>query len=207
MALKAVITTDIVNSTLLTNKAQQQLKAALEALLKPYAFEFYRGDSLQVYVEDAEQALLLLLQLRLLTQKLFQKDGLPVCDMRGSIGIGTVEFIDKKPGSSRGEAFTISGRGMDALGGKSDNRVSIISSNELVNTGFELLARFADYIIKRLTFKQAEVISEMLEGSTQNQAAVKLNKAEATISQHTKAAGWEQLSYLLAQYQVILKKI
>lgn len=207
MPLKAVITADIVNSTLLKTSQEQKLKKQLQALLKPYSFEFYRGDSLQVFLDNPEMAFQLVLSMRTLAQKFLGKNNLPVCDLRASIGIGTVESIAAKPGNSRGEAFTLSGRGMDGLGGKSDKRMGIFSANETTNPGLDVLATFADYLIKRFTLKQAEVVYEMLPGITQQQAATNLGRSIATISQHTKAAGWDQLSYLIAQYPLLLKTI
>ncbi len=207
MVTKAVITADIVNSSLLKASHEQKLKKQLQALLKPYRFEFYRGDSLQVYLEKPEDALMVALSMRALAQRLTSRDTMPVCDVRVSIGIGNVEVLATKPGNSRGEAFTLSGRGMDELGGKSDRRLIIYTSQEVANAGLNVLAVFADWLMKKLTVKQAQVIYELLPGHTQQQAASNLGKSLATINQHAKAAGWEQLGFLLDQYPVLIKNL
>src|SRR5882672_9177406 len=83
MPVAAVITGDIVNSTLLVPKLEKKMIAQLSVLLKHHKFEFYRGDSFQVYIKDPSEALELLFRLR--TQARCYSF---IHDVRGSIGIG-----------------------------------------------------------------------------------------------------------------------
>ena len=53
LGLHAVLTGDIVNSTLLDPVAGKGLQKALKGALTSYLHEFYRGDSFQVYMKDA----------------------------------------------------------------------------------------------------------------------------------------------------------
>jgi hypothetical protein len=57
MALRAVLTGDIVNSTRLKKIAEKKLLKILTAALAAHQFEFYRGDSFQVYVRNPAEAL------------------------------------------------------------------------------------------------------------------------------------------------------
>ena len=61
MNINAVITADIVASTQLSRTDSKKLMKNLLLLLNPHLHEFFRGDSFQVYVKSAEDALPLLL--------------------------------------------------------------------------------------------------------------------------------------------------
>jgi hypothetical protein len=119
MSIAAVITADIVNSTLLSVKEQRKLLLKIETILTSHKFEFYRGDSFQVIVKNPEQALTLALQVRMAARVIGAR-----YDVRISIGIGSIQSRAKKISLSTGEAFTLSGRAFDSLS-KSDSRLSI----------------------------------------------------------------------------------
>src|SRR5690349_10745118 len=110
MPTSAVITADIVNSTLLPRKQEKKLFNALELILKPYKYEFYRGDSFQVYVKDPGKALKLLLQIRLAAKKIINGSSALQYDVRASIGIGAIASPIRSLKTAAGEAFILSGR-------------------------------------------------------------------------------------------------
>src|SRR5690242_20490149 len=64
MDVSAVITADIVNSTLLNSGSVQDLINQLRKTLQPFQHEFYRGDSFQVLVKKPAEALKLVIELR-----------------------------------------------------------------------------------------------------------------------------------------------
>ena len=87
MAISAVITADIVNSTKLSTSQGKKLSDNLISILEKRKYEFYRGDSFQVYLKSPVEALSVALQLRTAAMKLLPKITVPVADIRVSIGI------------------------------------------------------------------------------------------------------------------------
>ncbi len=50
--VQAVITGDIVNSTLLDPQQEKKLIKKLSEILEPHKYEFFRGDSFQAFIKD-----------------------------------------------------------------------------------------------------------------------------------------------------------
>src|SRR5689334_14155769 len=137
MTLKAAITADIVNSTKLPASAEKKLKTALSAILEPHKYEFYRGDSFQVFLKSPEDALLVALQIRSAAMKIPSETSNSLIDVRASIGIGQVNLPVKTLMTAAGEAFVLSGRAFDQM--KNGERLVITCNekNQLVNLSFK----------------------------------------------------------------------
>lgn len=202
--LHAVLTGDVVNSTLLPATEEQRLVKMLEGFLAPYVFEFYRGDSFQVYIEDAAHALELALLCRTaaLSMGTVENDFLP--DIRLSIGIGAVAKPVIPLGLAKGEAFLLSGRALDGLE-KTGRRLLLVSAPPIPALALLLIADHLDAIYKEMTAKQAEVILELIKGNTQQQAAEKLSRSKSTVSQHVTAGRWNEIENLLAHYKKLIE--
>jgi hypothetical protein len=207
MTLKAAITADIVNSTKLPSPAEKKLKTALSAILESHKYEFYRGDSFQVFLKSPEDALLIALLIRSAAMKIPPEISNSSIDVRVSIGIGQVNLPIKTLMTATGEAFVLSGRAFDQM--KNGERLVITCNekNQLVNLSFKLASRFIDYLFQHMTYKQAAVVHELLQNRTQVEAAKKLKKSQATIHKHTQSAGWPELEKLLVEYKQILNSI
>lgn len=206
MTIPAVITGDIVNSTKLTAVKEKKLLRVLQQVLAPHQFEFYRGDSLQVYLKSAGAALQSALLCRTAAIGISQNQETASSDVRISIGIGQVKTPVKSLGTAKGEAFVLSGRAFDTLI-NNDSRLSIITGNSLANEGLQVIADYTDAILKGMTGKQAAVIFELLKGQTQQTVATKLKKSKSTISQHVSSGRWVELEKLLQQYQNIINQL
>jgi hypothetical protein len=200
----AVITGDVVNYTGLSKPDQQILLQDLSEKLEGSLFDFYRGDSFSVFLPKPETALKLTLQLRLVTLKYMDFSPEFKTDLRASIGIGQVDEPVSSLKTATGEAFIISGRNLDDLS-KSGPRLVIQAAEPSLNMVLGLIADFMDYLFSQLTAKQAEVIAELLNGTTQMEAARALNKSQATISQHVQSAGWAQIHKLLGEYEEVCR--
>jgi hypothetical protein len=196
----AVITADIVNYTRLSRADEKKLISILSSLLSEHKFEFYRGDSFQVYVKEAEDALKLTLQIRAAAKKFMQKSAMPVTDVRASIGIGQVNTPVRTLRTASGEAFIISGRNFDEMR-RPDQRLVIQSAVPVINPGLNVTAHFVDFIFRQLTSKQAEVVFELLKDKTQAEIAKRLKKSQATINQHAQSAGWNEIDKILEEYR------
>jgi hypothetical protein len=199
MPTGAVITADIVNSTLLTREQEKKLLSQLTVVLQEYKYEFYRGDSFQVYLKNYQLALLVVLLSRA-TARAFSYS----FDVRASIGIAQVEAPVRSLKTATGEAFILSGRAFDEM--DMDERLKIQSADEQANIALRLIASYCDHLFRHMTPKQAAVLNELLKGRTQMEAAKKLHITQATLNQHAQAAGWNEIEKLLKEYQQTILK-
>jgi len=199
-SFKAVITADIVNSSLL---GKAGLNSLLKSLEKQFTadglkFGFYRGDSIHALC-DVAIALKTACILRTLAI-MYSTDTDSRIDIRISIGIGNIDEPVSDLGTATGEAFVLSGRGIEKLE-NSSIRLALHCKDEVSESGLSAISVFADYILKKLTVKQAEVIYELLKGATQVDVAKKLKKTQSTISKHAASANWNELVRLLEIYE------
>lgn len=208
MALRAVLTGDIVNSTKLSAAKSMALGRQLEALFakEAVAFEFYRGDSFQAYVKNPAQALRLALLSRTAAIKLSKDDKRVLSDVRISIGIGAVTSPVRSLKTAKGEAFVLSGRRFDEMI-KAQDRLAMHSPHLLANEAFQIMANYLNAIFKEMTGKQAEVIFELLKGGLQTEVASKIKKTKSTIHQRITAGRWPEIETLLQQYQNIILQL
>ena len=211
-AIAAVLTGDIVNSTKLLLTQETRLIKALGEVLgnfggKRRLHEFYRGDSLQIYLDDPAEALRMALVCRALAIAVTGNEETEVVsDIRISIGIGEVKLPIHQLGIAKGDAFILSGRRFDELQ-QSEQRLAIGCGVPLVDIGFQIMADYVDSIFKGMTAKQARVIQELLQGTTQQQLAVTLNKSKSTISQLANTGRWAEIEKLLLQYEQLIKNL
>lgn len=202
--LHAVLTGDIVHSTLLDGLQEKKLLGELQDILSPNKYEFFRGDSFQVYLPDASQALKTAMLCRITAIALMPENSPVTTDIRISIGIGEVHAPVKTLATAKGEAFLLSGRALDNLE-KTEGRLIITTKNEMGLVALSLLSDYVNSIYRQVTSKQAEVILELLQGNTQHQVAEKLNRSKSTISQHVNAGRWNELEKILENYQKIVR--
>ncbi len=206
MAIRAVITGDIVNSTKLGAAKEKKLLRNLQQVLLPYQFEFYRGDSFQVYQKNAGEALKTALLCRTSAISISQGEETNSSDVRISIGIGQVKGPVKTLSTSKGEAFVLSGRAFDEIA-KSNKRLVIDTDNSLAKEGLQVIADYINAIFKVMTGKQATVIFELLKGQPQQVVAKKLKKSKSTIHQHVSSGRWPEIEKLLQQYENIINQL
>ncbi len=70
----AILTGDIVNSTRLSPRKEKQLFELLKRYAAKYKYEFFRGDSFQIYVDDPGEALHMALVCRSLAIELSENE-------------------------------------------------------------------------------------------------------------------------------------
>lgn len=204
MAPAAVITADLVHSTLLSKPDEKKLLKALEEIFQHHKLEFYRGDSFQVYVKDAAEALRLTLRARAEALKMVPPSTETIFDVRASIGIGVVHSPVRSLKTASGEAFVLSGRAFDEL--PPDQRLSIRCPEQFksINEGLKVIGYFTDYLYRHLTARQAAVVSELLRGFSQLDVSRRLKKSPSTINKHTQASGWTEIHRLLEEYKTLI---
>lgn len=199
MAIHAVLTADIVNSTRLSQATEKKLLKCLQELLAPHRFEFYRGDSFQVFMINATAALQTALLCRTAAIGISGSTAV-ASDIRISIGIGKVRNPVKALGTAKGEAFVLSGRAFDDLT-NAGTRLVMAASNSMANEGLQVISNYLNAIFKDMTGKQASVIFELLKGESQQTVAAKFKKSKSTIHQHVTAGRWPEIENLLQHYQ------
>lgn len=206
--MQAVLTGDIVNSTLLSALNERKLIKQLEAVLSPYQYEFYRGDSFQVYLKNAKNALRTSMLCRAAAIKFSQAGAGRVNDVRLSIGIGETKTSFKNLSTAKGEPFILSGRAFDQIS-KSGARLIILTRENkwLENQSMQIIAQYADAVFKELTPKQASVIFELLNGQNQFAAAKRLKKSKSTVSQHANSGRWIEIERLLQHFENIIEHL
>lgn len=204
--IAAVLTGDIVNSTQLLPEQEEVLFRRLrQDILKAYPHEIYRGDSFQVFIVKPQEALTVALACRVLAIQ-FTETAEMEFDMRLSIGIGKVVLPISDLGTAKGDAFLLSGRLFDTLKGKG-RRLIIGCSDRKADIGFEIMSDYLDSIFRKMTAKQAEVIAELLNGVSQQQLSMMLNKSKSTISQLADDGRWFEIERLLQQYYDLIEQL
>lgn len=202
MGWSAVITGDLVgSSTIAVDRyplVLQQLEQTLAALSSDQNdFVIYRGDGFQLYLPAPERALFAALCIRL---KLIALN----TDCRLSIGIGAIDHKRSQISMSTGEAFTLSGRGLDAL---KDVFWNLHLPQSLPNE-WQLLLRFSDVLLQQMTARQAEVLSVFLTGDfpSHQHLADAMKTSRANITQLLNQAHYTVFQDLLTQFQYFLAK-
>lgn len=208
MSLKAVITGDIIKSSIVKdeeykilidaiNKTFEEIKVSLDIDIK---YEIWRGDSFQAVIQDAKQALKAAILFRAGLKSKTPEEFSKTWDARLSIGIGDISFEGESVASSNGEAFVLSGHKLDEL---TENKVVNLAVNTKwkdINDEFLVSVSLADVIITDWTKKQAEAISFFLvKSETQEVIAQRLNISQAALSKRINKQGKLFLILLLVE--------
>jgi len=202
----AVLTGDIVGSSKLSKAARQALpekmkeagKATQKAFpdLVPLAVDVFRGDSWQLLTTDAVRSLRVALFFRAqIRAGRARGRGL---DTRVSIGAGSVDFVPRKNVSEGdGEAYRLSGRGLEAL---PRGRFLGWSAPHETLTLIGATVGLIDALAQGWTSAQAQAVAGALCGETQDKIAASLpgKITRQAVSKHLDAAHWEAVEAALA---------
>ena len=203
--MKAVITGDIINSTLINNR--QEFLSALDAILKElnqqinFHYEIYRGDSIQILIDTPIYAMHIALLLRYGLRKSTPSGESIIWDCRLAIGIGEVNFLTEDIKQSDGEAFQLSGRALDQL---KDSTLDIHTPWTSFDEIFRVMTSFVDDIINNTSITQAESMYYYFisrESQTQAELAKKLNNTAQSISKSLIGGKYRLISSFLNLYK------
>jgi len=201
----AVITGDIINSRKITDK--ELLVTTLQNLFieisSQYSFqnqfEIYRGDSFQALLKNPKYSLRIALLIRLGLRKDAPKE--EAWDARIGVGIGSVNYLQKNIKISNGEAFELSGKGLDEMK-KSINRIQIQSVDDNLNTQLKILNILADTIVNRWSKNASEAIyRQVLYGETQKDIAQKLSISQSAVQQRFANANFEAINTYISYFE------
>lgn len=198
----AVITGDIVNSSVLNEAQKKLIQNGIEQfmhegiLLKP---RFYRGDSFQLATKPMV-ALLLALKYRMEVRRKNED-----ADLRTSIGIGEVSSWNEDVLLADGPAFVLSGKKLDSLK-KKDLNIIIVTGNKELDRELETYCYMADVLLKSFSSVQANMLFYKLDRIPQEKIAEILNISQPSVSKTLKAANWRVIEKFLERYEQIIEK-
>lgn len=198
----AVITCDIVESSLLSAEELKKYQQTVESLgnedilLHP---RFYRGDSFQLATKPAD-GLEIAVRIRIAMKRLHEQN-----DVRVSVGIGKVSTLNENVLFSTGSAFEISGKNLDQLKNRKLNFL-IQTEDTLLNDELETYCFFADVIINGFTKIQSNVIFYKLQGLDQAEIAKILDISQPAVSKSLKTANWQTIERFLKRYKTLINQ-
>ena len=177
MNTRAVLTGDLIKSSALNDASMAEARRRLAQAVQDIAnwgpglvegnLDIFRGDSWQLLLKKPAFCLRAAILLRAAL-----REGGEGWDTRIAIGAGRVEQVDKTRISlSTGEAFTLSGRALDAMG-SSANMVIALSERLQRYVGLEPLTLVCGSVIDDWTARQAEVARLALDPRAPSQMAI-----------------------------------
>jgi hypothetical protein len=208
--LKAVITGDLIKSRKIAVQDFDVIRFHLEQILTYLAekydaeYDVYRGDSFQIIFPNMDYSMKSALLIRLAlksVQTLGQK-----FDARVSIGIGSVDTQRTKLRSSTGEAFNLSGMGLDQLKGQ---KLGIFTNSDKFQMRIALLVKFVDAKIENLTQVQTQALYEYLidKNNNHDDIAKRLNKSRVNTTKLLNMANYQLFSEFIDLFESLKSEL
>ena len=214
----AILSGDLINSSKYEDRTMTSvikvLKKEFKAIEDRYpteniSFSIYRGDSFQGVVENPVLALSVALQIKTAVSRYtdieeLPKNAMPSADIRISIGVGKARYQRDALAESNGEAFQFSGRTLDSM--KSEGlKMALTTANVEINDEFKVHFKFLDSVTDRWSVASSEVVYYLINNYKEQEIASELSRSQAAINHRKKAAGWEEIQFLLKRYEHVAK--
>jgi len=195
----AVITGDIVRSSSLSSDELCDVRAQLvDAVADIRGWgrrilrgrpDFFRGDAWQVLLSDPRRALRVALYVR------SQLISIGLADTRLSIGLGSVDYLSRSRVSlSTGEAFKLSGHGLDGMSPAAGLAITCPQSAGPVAAWLTLTGQLCDSLISGWTKRQAAVVAVSLHPRDPRQdeiaALLKPPVSRQAVTKTLESANW-----------------
>lgn len=208
----AVITGDVVGSTDRPVADRPALLAALHALTDvlrqtfggeavPVPVDVYGGDTWQAMVTPASHGLRAALLIRA-TLRGHVVDGADApIDTRLFVARGAVDHLAaERLSESDGEAFRLSGRGLEGL---TDRRMAFDNATRSHLDDWDVVVHLLDAIALEWTPRQARAVAGALRGWRQDRIAQMWTPAvsQPTIAGHLRAAHWDAVEAATVAYE------
>jgi hypothetical protein len=206
----AVITGDIVRSSSLSGNDLEQVRAQLlSAFMDVRGWgkrilrgrpDFFRGDAWQILLSDPGRALRVALYIR------SQLISTGIADTRLSIGIGRVDALSRRRVSlSTGEAFTLSGRGLDRMSVDTGIAIECPQSAGPLTAWLAVTGQLCDSLVRGWTRRQASVVAFSLHPQelTQDEIAALLRPAVSrqSVTKTLDSANWDALRAAIGVFE------
>lgn len=208
MKLGAIITGDIVNSQGMDKEERNKMLDILQTIpeklykISNLNIEIFRGDSFQIEVLNIYKCLQVAVALRTIFRSQQFKHSSKQWDVRLSIGIGKKEYEKETLAASDGEAYRLSGIGLDNIG---KERLKITTPWEIYNKSLVTSTAFADDIISNLTQRQSEILSVFLTTSLSRKEISKmLDVSRQAIEKSLKSAKANLINLYIKSFEEII---
>lgn len=203
-----VLTGDVVGSQRIKDK--DHFNRTLDAVLRLIEERFearcdrYRGDGFQVVIPDPGSSMTaaILIRAALIQQSPSRQN---MWDARIVLGVGSGDVPDpERFAQADGQAFVLSGQGLDDLSDTPD-RLAIVTSSSEHDETLTLMTRFVDDILTHWSRFSAEVVSlSLLREESQQALAQRLGRAQPTINRRLAVARWPLIRDYLSYMQQIM---
>lgn len=207
----AILSGDIIASSDLNKEQRKVLEDVLWTELRRLSggdenFSIQRGDAFQFKATEPVQALAIAIELRCILKSKLQQDGKALSDARISIGIGSEDLKGRTVSSSDGEAYRLSGLGLDQQ--KDDGvNLKISTGQEIFNKAWEPLSFLIDEHISNWSAFQAEAVLLRLAGETYESMATHLGINTSAAFKRIESARWTGVKKALHFFEYMMEKI
>lgn len=206
-----VVTGDVVSSTsarepglvqeTLSRVLNEAARANRSGMVRDFAV--YRGDGFQGVVTP-EDALRVALHIRMSLLAEFRGWGEKKLDVRMGVGVGRVDALGESPGRSRGEAFLLSGRGVDELSVKvaEKRRLAVRTPWEPFNRAMVPQCALFDALASGWTERQSRAAGLALqECGTETRIGELMGIGQSTAHKHLAASGFWAVEKFIDYYE------
>lgn len=221
----AILSADIVASTAMQGVQLAYLQKVIKRFLEDMADRanekndllfwgrLVKGDTIECYIKNPEEALRYALLLKMLILKTdFAAEGdkahlFSTYGVRVSIGVGEMRIVNRKLNVLDGEAIYLAGRRLEhqQTSGKErtviKNTLFFSYADEKIEQDMTMMLAFIDVLMKRLSLRQSEVLYYKLLNYQDKEIAEMLHISQSAINQHCNAAGWNAIREALNYYE------
>lgn len=197
MPMLGVISGDIVKSQALRSEQLEVSLSRLHEYLETLkernlvkVFDIFRGDAFQIVTTKPQSICVVAVLLRL-----FMASANTPVAVRQSIAIGRVERLQQSVKLSTGEAFVLSGRGLDSM---QSQLMTLQLGNNQSSAALSLTTRLLDALLSEFSKNECEVLSLYLlksyvdgEAMTHANLAKVLNRSRSHITRQLNKAYYE----------------
>jgi hypothetical protein len=204
--LTSVLTGDLVHSERMNRSVRRAIPGLLDASAKDLRslsidisdVDVFRGDAWQVLVRPAHRGLFAAVYMRAAGGASSSE-----YDTRVAIGIGPIE----DEGSGRvsagfGDAFTRSGRALDAM--PRDRRIQVSLPKEEEAAYLDGALHLLDRIMVQWTPSQARVVAAAMRGQSQEETAAAWPSrpiSQQAVAQHLARAAWPAIAHFIEAFE------
>lgn len=218
---RSVLTGDIVASTELSSEERKELPDRIRDAYRyiadllpgalPFAIDIFRGDSIQIYVADPAEALVVAVWFMSRTK------ATAGVETRMALAVDTVEFINEiNVSESDGKAFRRSGRTLNELGSTHLRCVAPATADPQYQLTLDVVAALMDHLIVGWTEQQAQAVALAIEGKIRGESALQKYIAgtwqpepisQQAVSAHLQSATWKLVEKSFDWYRETVNRI
>lgn len=184
--MKGIITGDIVGSSRIKGAERESLLKAITEIAAdlskeiPFGIEVFRGDSFQIQTVEPAESVRIAVLFRAALKAATPEQKRNTWDARISVGVGDVDYEGDRLAVSDGEAFRLSGRGLDEIGKR---RLIVDTCWPDINDELSVSTAFADDIITEWSRVQADLsFLKLYLGKTQKEVVELTGRTQQSVS-------------------------